>query len=173
VVLVKGIAAGLILFSTGAMGLTLAGSFSQRVKNLRDLIAFVQVLESEIQFARTTLPSVIHAQTMQYSGDIGSFLHILSTRLQAGTGERFGAIWEEALGSLAANGLPKSILEDLHHLGDVLGTSDVVEQAKHLKILLHRLEQALQVAQEELEKQARLWRYLGFSAGLLIVLLLL
>ena len=170
---VKGVAAGLILFSTGAMGLTLAKSFSQRVHNLRELITFIQVLESEIQFARTTLPNVISVQATQFSGDMGRFLHILSTRLKAGTGERFGAIWEEGLQSLAANGLPKPVLEDLLSLGDMLGTSDVTEQIKHLKVLLHRLEQALQIAQEEREKQTRLWQYLGFSAGLLIVLLLL
>lgn len=172
-VFVKAVAAGLILFSTGAMGLTLAKSFSQRVHNLRGLITFIQVLESEIQFARTTLPNVIRAQANQFSGDIGAFLHILSIGLTEGSGERFGAIWEKGLRSLAANGLPKSALEDLLSLGDLLGTSDVTEQVKHLKVLLHRLEQALQVAQEEREKQTRLWQYLGFSAGLLIILLLL
>ncbi|HBN94906.1 MAG TPA: hypothetical protein DDZ66_01280 [Firmicutes bacterium] len=171
--LVKGVAAGLIFFSTGAMGLTLAKSFSRRVQNLRELITFIQVLESEIQFARTTLPNVITVQATQYSGDMGRFLNILSTRLKAGTGERFGTIWEEGIQNLASNGLPKSALEDLHSLGDVLGTTDVTEQVKHLKVLLHRLEQALQIAQEEREKQTRLWQYLGFSAGLLIVLLLL
>jgi stage III sporulation protein AB len=170
---IKGIAAGLILFSTGAMGLTLAKSFSQRVHNLRQLISFIQVLESEIQFARKTLPSIITAQAPQLTGEIGRFLANMSTALQQGSGEPFGLIWEEGLKILALNGLPVAALEDLQSLGELLGTSDVTEQIKHLKVLLHRLNQALESAEEEREKQTRLWQYLGFSAGLLLCLLLL
>lgn len=169
----KGIAVALIVFSSGAMGLTIAKSFSTQVSNLRQLMTFIQVLESEIQFTRTTLPQVITAQASQFSGVIGQFLSRLSTRLQEGTGESFALIWEEGLAVLAANGLSRPALEDLHSLGDVLGMSDSTEQGKHLKVLLHRLNQALQLAEEERDKQTRLWQYLGLSAGLLICLLLL
>ncbi len=169
----RGFAVVLIVFSSGAMGVIIARSFSNQVNNLRQLITFIQVLESEIQFARTTLPQVLTAQVPQFSGVIGKFLRRLSIRLQEGTGEPFPLIWEEGLAILGANGLPKSALEDLRSLGDVLGMSDSTEQGKHLKVLLHHLEQALQHAGEERDKQTRLWQYLGFSAGLLICLLLL
>lgn len=155
------------------MGLLIGGSFARRVHNLQELITFVQVLESEIQFARTTLPNVLGAQAKQFSGEVGAFLRTLSTRLEKGMGEPFGVIWEEGLATLAKNGLPQSALDDLQSFGTVLGTSDAAEQSKHLRILVHRLEQALKVADEECQKQTRLWQYLGFSAGLLIVLLLL
>lgn len=168
----RGIAVGLIVFSSGAMGLIIAKSFSTQVDNLRQLITFIQILESEIQFARTTLPQIITAQASQFSGAIARFLQMLSKRLQGGTGEPFALIWEEGLAILAANGLPKPALEDLQSLGDVLGMSDSTEQSKHLKILLHRLDQSLKLAEEDRDKQTRLWQYLGFSAGLLICLLL-
>jgi stage III sporulation protein AB len=172
-VLIKGLAVGLIVFSTGMMGMLIAQSFAHQVQNLRQLITFIQVLESEIQFARTTLPDVILAQAKQCSGDVGTFLGILSTTLQAGTGEPLGVIWGKGLETLSANGFPRAVLEDMRTLGDVLGTSDVSEQVKHLRVLLHRLEQALKLAEEQRDKQTRLWKYLGFSAGLLICLLLL
>ncbi|HHT91371.1 MAG: stage III sporulation protein AB [Bacillota bacterium] len=171
--MVKFFAVGLILFSCGAMGILIARSFAQRVHNLRELIRLVQILESEIQFARTTLPTVISAQAQQFSGEVGEFLHTLDTKLKAGTGESFSLIWCEGLSTLAKNGLPPFALEDLQNLGPVLGTSDAREQSKHLGALLRRLEQALSQAREECQKQSRLWLYLGFSAGLLIVLLLL
>ncbi|MCK9524886.1 MAG: stage III sporulation protein AB [Limnochordia bacterium] len=169
----KGVAAGLILFSTGAMGLTIARSFSHQVHSLRQLMTFVQVLESEIRFARTTLPHVLAHQATQFSGAIGMFLSIVSTGLKAGHGEPFIVVWEAGLDSLASNGVPGSTLEDLRGLGDVLGTSDVTEQIKHLNVLLHRLEQTLKRSEEERDKQTRLWQYLGFSSGLLLCLLLL
>lgn len=170
--LMKGIGAGLIIFSTGAMGLTLARSYSLQVQNLRQLISFFQLLESEIQFAKTTLPNVIAVQAVQLPGDIGRFLQFIDKGLAAGTGERFSAIWEDGLKILGAGGLPAEVLEDLQRVGEVLGMSDTAEQSKHLKVLQHRLQHALQAAEEERDKQARLWQYLGFSAGLLIILLL-
>lgn len=154
------------------MGLTVAKSFSQRVHNLRQLITFIQVLESEIQFARTTLPKFITAQAPQFTGEVGRFLASMGVKLQEGSGEPFGRVWEQGLQILALNGLPELTLQDLRGLGDVLGTSDVTEQNKHLQVLLHRLEQALERAEEERDKQTRLWQYLGFSTGLLLCLLL-
>ncbi len=136
-------------------------------------MTFLQVLESEIQFARTTLPNLIATQANQYSGEIEQFLQVLTTKLMACTGERFADMWREATVTLGENGFPETVLEDLRTLGDALGTSDITEQSKHLKVILHRLEQALKVAEEEREKQTRLWQYLGFSAGLLIVIILL
>lgn len=166
------LASGLIVFSCGSMGFIVASSYSKRVQNLRQLISFIQVLESEIQFAHTTLPQVITSQISQFSGQVGRFLTILSQGLETNTGERFSIIWEQGVLNLAENGLPKPVLEDLRSLGTVLGISDVSEQIKHLQQLLRRLEQALQLAEEEKEKHTRLWQYLGFSAGLLLVLLL-
>lgn len=166
------LASGLIIFSCGAMGLVVASSYAKRVQNLRQLINFVQVLESEIQFARTTLPQVIISQAPLYKGEIGKFLAILSQGVEINTGERFSSIWERGVLSLGENGFPQSVLEDLLSLGQVLGISDAGEQNKHIEQLLYRLEQALKIAEEEREKHTRLWQYLGFSAGLLIVLLL-
>lgn len=155
------------------MGLIVASSYGRRVQNLRQLISFLQLLESEIQYARTTLPNVITFLAPQFSGAIGEFLTVLCAGLSNHTGERFSTIWDEGVQSLGQNGLPQTALDDLRSLGSILGTSDAVEQSKHLKHLLHRLDQALKVAEEEREKQTRLWQYLGFSAGMLIVLLLI
>ena len=169
----KILASGLVILSCGAMGLIVASSYGKRVHNLRQLINFIQLLESEIQFARTTLPTVISTHATQFSGEVGRFLTILNEGLAGNTGQRFSAIWEDGVAKLSENGLPQPVIEDLRSCGSVLGTSDAMEQSKHLKNLLARLEQALSIAEGEREKQTRLWQYLGFSAGLLIVLLLI
>lgn len=169
----KLLASGLIIFSCGAMGFVIASSFSRRVHNLRQLIQFFQILETEISYTRSTLPSVIAQQARQFSGEVGSFLHTLAGQLGENTGESFAAIWERGVARLGENGLPGEVVEELRSCGAVLGRSDAVEQAKHVEQLLKRMEHALQAAQAERERHTRLWQYLGFAAGLLIVLLLL
>jgi len=162
----------LVIISCGAMGLTVANSYRQRVQNLRQLAAFMQCLESEISYAHTALPEVISRQKHEHTGAVRHFLSVLDAALAAGEGESFVAIWERGLCILARNGLPAWLVDDLRHLGTALGQSDVAEQSKHLTLLQKRLEQALEEARGEQGRQAKLWSYLGFFSGLLLVLLL-
>jgi len=170
---VKAIAAGLILMACSGMGFVLASSYTQRVYHLRELIRLMQVLESEIQFSRTTLPTFLAVQAPLFRGVVGRFLTALSQGLQAGTGESFAALWQQALGILADNGLPPDVLEDLHFCGAALGRSDAAEQSKQIQQLLIRLERALAAAEQERDQHVRLWQYLGVAAGLFLVLLLI
>lgn len=163
----------LIIFSSGACGFLLASTYQKRVVNIGQLITFLQVLESEIQFAQATLPEIIARQSTMYSGLLADFLGVLNKNLKEDQGMHFSSHWEQGILVLEAAGLPRQILNDFHDLGLVLGTSDLTEQIKHLNLLKTRLEKALNLAEKEAEKDSRLWRYLGFSFGLLLVLLLL
>ncbi len=164
--------AGLIVFSCGIMGLLAAASYGQRVQNLRQFLSFIQLLESEIQFARTTLPEVISKHIPQFSGLTKQFLITLDAHLEDGGGHDFSSVWEQGIHHLGASGFPNQVLMDLRDVGRILGQSDVTEQLKHLQLCSIRLQQALEEAKKEQDRQTKLWRYLGFSAGLLIVLLL-
>lgn len=154
------------------MGLVISSSYRQRVQNLRRLASFLQCLEAEMNYAHTTLPEIIGRQKREHTGVIYRFLVRMERLIEAGTGESFPEIWVQGLGVLKANGLPGWLLEDLRHLGIALGQSDVAEQTKHLLLLQKRLEQALTEAQGEQGKHTKLWSYLGFFGGLLLVLLL-
>lgn len=164
--------AGLVIFSCGAMGLIIAASYGQRVKNLLQFASFLQCLESEMNFAQATLPEIVLRQKGQSSGILKSFLQALSRNLQAQSGENFAQVWRRSLVILADGGFPPLLLSDLQDLGNILGQSDLSEQSKHLVLLQTRLEQALAEARAEQGKHTKLWNYLGFFAGLLIVLLL-
>lgn len=166
------VGAGLVIISCGAMGLTIAASYRQRVENLRHLATFVQCLESEISYAHTTLPEVIAWQRSQHTGVVQHFLAVLEQGMATGVGAGFAEIWERGLRVLTENGLPAWLVDDLRHLGAALGQSDVEEQRKHLALVQKRLEQALEEAKGEQGGQTKLWSYLGFFSGLLLVLLL-
>lgn len=164
---------GLILVSCGSMGLIMANSYRQRVLYLRQLVTFIQFMESEIFYARATLPELIGKQKNQFKGIVKDFLNALDQSLELGSGEHFSTLWEQGVAILERQGLPGQILEDFRDLGRILGVSDVNEQVKHVKLLLVRLEKSLAEAEIESEKHTRLWQYLGFSTGLFLVLLLL
>lgn len=151
----------------------LAASYRQRVEHLRQLITFVQLMESEIHFARFTLPELIAKHEPQFHGLVKEFLVSLGENLRIQQGEHFSTIWDYALIVLEKYGLPQQVVSDFKDLGRILGVSDVNDQVKHLRLLSNRLEKALEVAEEEGEKHSKLWQYLAFSAGLFLVLLLI
>lgn len=160
------------VFCCGMMGITIAVSYSLRVKNLRQMIRFIQLLRSEINYARTPLPVIIRKLTTQFSGPLGAFITSLSAKLREGRGDSFSETWLASTEILTAQGFPPQVIDDLKEYGVSLGASDAEEQEKHLTFLLIRLEEALEEAQTEKERYVKVWQYLGFCTGLLIVLLL-
>ncbi|HHY09169.1 MAG TPA: hypothetical protein GX528_01240 [Firmicutes bacterium] len=160
------------VFCCGAMGITIALSYSLRVKNLRQLIRFIQLLRSEINYARTPLPVIFEKLAGQFKGPLGSFVASLHRKLANNRGDSFQEIWQACLRILKAQGFPPQVLDDLLEYGLSLGVSDAEEQEKHLTFLLIRLEEALTIAAAEKARYTKVWQYLGFCTGLLIVLLL-
>lgn len=169
--IVRLLAIGLIFFSCSAGGFLIATSFSQRVQNVRELLSFIQFLESEIRFAHSTLPAIISKESQHYRGATKDFLLTLHNGLSISEGSDFFLVWEQGLTSLQKHGFSERLLEDLRDLGKVLGQSDLTEQLKYLQLCTTRLEQSLEKSKTEQHQQERLWRYLGVSAGFLLVLL--
>ena len=100
------------------------------------------------------------------------FSHCGLEHIHAHPGEAFGDGWHAGLGRLGAWGLPAVVLNDLTVLGEALGVSDVEDQRRHLQVTRLRLEDAYRQAEQEWRTNWKLWSYLGFAAGLLILLLI-
>ncbi|NLJ75224.1 MAG: hypothetical protein GX331_09570 [Firmicutes bacterium] len=162
----------LIVFSCGFIGLIVAKSYSDRVQNIKALLTFVQMLETEIGYSRTSLPEAFERIARQLQGPVSVFLQTVSHRLEVEPDLAMQDAWLFGVYVLEENGLPIAVLEDLITFGDVLGVSDADDQKKHLNLLRVRLTQASETAEAEHRKNARMWQYLGFCAGTLIALLL-
>jgi len=79
--------------------------------------------------------------------------------------------WEKALAAY----YPASALKPQDHsilisLGRSLGRSDCADQVKHLRLTMEQLAQEAANAEEEASRNVKMWSYLGFLGGLVIVL---
>ncbi|KLU40362.1 MAG: hypothetical protein ACOX48_11830 [Limnochordia bacterium] len=166
------IGAALIMLACGMMGLTVARSYVSQAENIKQLITMLQLLETEIGYARTALPEACRRISAQLPGAVDSFLTAVLEHIHAHPGEAFGDGWHAGLGRLGAWGLPAVVLNDLTVLGEALGVSDVEDQRRHLQVTRLRLEDAYRQAEQEWRTNWKLWSYLGFAAGLLILLLI-
>ncbi len=162
----------LILLACGFMGLTVARSYISRAENIKQLMIMLQLLETEISYARTALPEACARISTQLAGTVGGFLAEVSAYLHAHPGQPFSTAWRVGLVYLRAQGIPQGVLSDLDILGEALGVSGVEDQRRHLQVTRLRLQEAYRLAEEEWRTNYKLWSYLGFAAGLLILLLI-
>ena len=162
-----------VLAGAGGLGHLMACGLEEHAAVLRRFVAALQHLESDIVFASLPLPLALRRAAQTMSGGVGAFLEEVSTTLVQSDGKPLAATWKAVLGRHAPELLLETAeIEVLEGLGAALGGSDREDQAKHLALARTTLQGYSAEAQTRAEKGKRIWRYLGFSAGALAVILL-
>ncbi len=159
--------------SGGICGLTVAGSYYRRPRELKSLLVTLRMLESEIAYGVNPLPEALGRVACRSDKNVAPLLDRVAKELAAKSGDTAREIWERALAAFYRNSslLPRDLLI-LRSLGANLGMSDRDDQLKHLHLAKEQLEQEISLAEEEAAKNVKLWSYLGFLGGLLAVIIL-
>ncbi len=170
----KMVGAILIIIGSGITGLIIARNYSLRPQQIRYLRNGMQMLETEILYGLTPLPEALRRIGQRLPFPIGQFYLRTSELLTHGEGLPAFEAWEIALRDLQDNSaLLAEDLDILYYFGQSLGGSDRQEQEKNLRLVLEQLRQ-LEIKAEELKvKNKKLWQYLGFSLGAVVVLILI
>ncbi|WP_258359243.1 hypothetical protein [Moorella sulfitireducens (nom. illeg.)] len=171
--MLKMVGGGLIILTCGFMGLEKARRFSCRIEQLRLLNAGLKMLETEIIYGATPLPLAFSRIGGQLGGPVASFFQAIARSLQENAAAGALAAWHAGLEELERIGsLQAGDLEALRSLGPLLGNSGAGDQVKNLELTRRLLEQQQLAAQEENNRQGKMWRTLGFLLGITLVLLL-
>ena len=164
--------AACVLAGTTGWGLLVARQLRRRPAELAALQAALELLRTEITYARTPLPEALQRAARGASGPAARLLGGAAARLRHGGGEGGTAAWEAAL----ADAEPHSAwapadLRALQDLGRALGASDADDQARHIALCVGRLQSGATQAEALAERHARMWTYLGCLGGVALVLL--
>lgn len=170
--MLRWIGACIIILACGMAGVIMARSYTLRPKYLQDLVTAVQLLATEINYTRTSLPDACLSISNQLTGPVAQFFNVFATQLLERNLTATEA-WSQALQVLVDAGFLKQDVENLSQFGNVLGRSDAEDQLKHIALLQNRLESTSRQAEQERDKMVRLWNYLGFCVGALVVLMLI
>lgn len=162
-----------IILSCGLTGMLIARTYSLRPAELRSLQTALQMLETEISYAATPLAEALHSLAARSDRLVAPLFGYVLTELRTTPGCTAHEAWEKALKRFyPQTSLRKSDLVILSNLGKALGISDRQDQARHLRLAREQIGAELSQAQNEALKHVKLWNYLGFLGGLVIVLLL-
>jgi len=171
---VKFIGALFLISGMGISGLVIARNYSLRPQQLRYLQHGMQMLETEMLYGLTPLPIALRRVAKRIPFPIGRFYSLVAEFLVNGEGITAGEAWEKALRDLEEESalLPED-LDILLYFGNSLGGSDKEEQGKNLRLVKEQLTNLERKAEDLKAKNQKLWQYLGFSLGGVMVLILL
>ncbi|NLY11965.1 MAG: hypothetical protein GX020_09855, partial [Firmicutes bacterium] len=158
----------LIFCSCGFAGILMSQTYLARSRNLKGFVLALQLLETEINYLRTTLPEALLRVAAQTKLPVAKFFSDVADQLNQNQGISAQEAWQISLTILKENAFAKEDIEAIASFGAALGVSDSEDQLKHITLLRKYLENSIQVADEEKNRNVRLWLYLGFTIGAMV-----
>lgn len=162
----------IIIASSTAIGYTLSIQLSDRLKELKQLLKMVSLLEREITYGMSALPEALEHVGDRVSAPFSTFLHAVAKKTRSREGKTLAMIFEECTGELDETSLNAKDKEGLKELGKYLGYLDVTMQKNMLQLYQKELEMAIAEAGESITTKKKLYQSLGIMCGLFLAVAL-
>jgi stage III sporulation protein AB len=171
--LLKVIGGIMVITSCSMIGFIMAGSYCQRPRVLRNLETALSMLETEINYGHSPLPEALENISNKCEKEVSGLFLNTSKNMKLKEGITADEAWEKALKEFSiSSSLSNSDMEILISFGRYLGSTDIEDQIKNIKLVLANLKWQGEIALEEKQKNEKLWKYLGVLSGLMVFLLL-
>lgn len=163
----------IIIAGATAIGFTYSNICFQRVKQLRDMQFALNMMETEITYTATPLTEVLLSVGERSSNVIK---RVFTNMAEALLSKKSNSVYDAFI--YTYNQMKDMIYLDKEEIGVVssfmqsLGSSDIEGQKKNFNITIKKLEGFEKRADEIRTKNEKLYRYLGLSFGVLIVIIL-
>lgn len=164
----------IILLGCGALGMFLADRFKNRVRQLELLQNSMTQLEFDIDFLNITLDESFERMAKNIEGPLKDVFLYISQRLQKSPGSDMQQLWRRAISKYRYDlALKDGDIQIIMDFSKTLGEGNCEKEKNNIKLAAMRLKIALDEAQFEAEKNTKMYRGLGFLAGVFIVIVLL
>lgn len=158
-----------IFLTTSSIGILKSKKYIDRVNELKEFKNALNMFKTKIKFTYEPIPEIfnqIYESTNSYTGLI---FKIASTNMKVLTA---GEAWNSAIDMdiLNINNEDKDILKNL---GKQLGETDLEGQINQIELTADFIDEQIVKAEKDREKNEKLYRTLGMTMGLAIVIILM
>lgn len=166
-VILKIIILTLIFIFSYLIGLIIAKQYSKRVEELEDMKNSLNILEIKIRFSKEPL-ALIFKDIIKLSKNKEIFEKANENMKIMLAGDA----WRQAIENMNTN-LKKEDVEILKTLGNMLGKTDSEGQINQIEEIKELLNIQIQNADADKQKNEKLYKTLGMTIGLAIVIILI
>lgn len=171
--MLKLVGSAMVVAASGLGGMAVAGNYSRRPRELRSIRTALQMLETEIAYGATHLQEALSRVADRCDRSVAALFSRTAAELSSMSGVTAAQAWEKSICSYhRQSALKAQDLAILRSLGSSLGISDREDQIKHLRLAMEQIGSENLRAEEEAARNVKLWSYLGFLGGLLVVIVL-
>lgn len=158
----------IILVACSLIGRYLSKRYVMRVKELEEMKNALSVFQSKIKFTYEPIPEVFEEIAKITSKSVGQVFYLAKEKMKKNTANM---AWEQAIDE-SENNLTKEDKQVLKTLSKLLGQTDIEGQNSQIEITQNFLETQRKEAQQQREKNEKLYSKLGTTIGLVIVIIL-
>ena len=159
----------LVFIASSLIGRFIAKKYSYRLEELEEIKNILNVFKSKIRFTYEPIPEIFREIASNAQENIGPIFEKAGKNMQDFCA---GEAWEKAVQTSETN-LTNEDLHVLLMLSKMLGQTDVEGQISQIEITENFLEKQITEAEEEKNKNEKLYRKLGTTIGLAIVIILI
>ena len=158
----------LILIASALLGKNIARKYVNRLKELEEMRTALNIFRSKVSFTYAPIPEIFEEISENSKGNVGKIFSLASKKMESITAN---IAWNEAINDVDSN-LNKEDKKVLENLSKLLGQTDVEGQISQIDITQKFLDNQIQEAIEEKQKNEKLYSKLGITIGLAIVVIL-
>lgn len=149
------------------IGNMIAKKYSKRVEELEDMKNALNILQTKIRFSKEPLSRIF-----KEISNISKNKEIFDKTTRNMKTMLAGEAWRDSLQTINTN-LNKEDVEVLLSLGNMLGKTDSEGQVNQIEELKELLGMQIQKADKDKQKNEKLYKTLGMTVGLAIVIILI
>ena len=157
----------LVFGSSFSIGKLIAGKYINRVKELKEMKSALNIFETKIKFTYESVPEIFEQIGNQMEGNIGSVFKESSKKMKDVSA---GEAWIQSIEKTESN-LNKEDKEILKKLGKLLGKIDADGQISEIELVSNFLDTQIDIAENERNKNEKMYKTLGGIIGLTLVII--
>ena len=161
----------MIIGSSGFLGSYIYKTLKNRCDILKEMLNSIDILQAEIVFRRSDLPSALKTVAERTKGYVSLFWS--ETGQSVSENQSVQAAFEKGLNLIKNKGITKEDAAVISTLSGIIGKYDSLEQAQMMKNIKELINVQWLEGNRELTEKGKLYRALGVSFGIVVALVMI
>ena len=168
-IIIKYICLIMILTISFFIGYLISKKYSSRVNELKEIQIALDILENKIKFTYEPLKEIFKEMKRLLKGNIAELFGTVSSNLEENIVE---SAFSKAIKDVKTNLLDED-LEVIKNLSKTLGKTEKDGQVSQIELAKTFIESQIKKAEKEEEKNSKLYKTLGATVGLALIIILI
>lgn len=159
----------IVFLLSNYIGKMIAGKYKYRLDELVEIKNLLNIFKTKIKFTYEPIPQIFGELSKTNCKNVGNIFEFAKEQMNYKTA---GESWNDAIEN-SENNLKAEDKKVLSMLAKMLGETDIEGQVSQIDVTLSFLDKQIERAEQEKNKNEKLYRKLGTIMGLAIVIILI